>query len=86
MDRGVAYVNTHAAQGASWECYGVVNHTVDGIRPDLKRTKKDPEWLIVGYVRSGREERKDYTEVHRVSLQGAPLAIVYKRNSLIGEE
>ncbi len=81
MNRAVDYVNAHAKAGDTWECYGVVNHTVDGIRTDIKRVAKTAKWLIVGYVKRGQEERKGYKEVHRISLQGAPLAIVYLRES-----
>lgn len=79
MNRAVEFVNANADPKDTWECYGVVNHTVDGIRTDLRRVRKKARWLIVGYVSPGKEQRKGYDEVHRVSLQGAPLAIVYRR-------
>jgi len=79
MNVAVDYVNTNADPGDTWECYGVVNHTVDGIRTDISRVKKNAKWLITGYVSDGREVRKGYEEVHRVELQNAPLAIVYRR-------
>ena len=80
------YINANAEKGASFDIIGVVNHTVDALRDDIVYSPRRPDWLIRNYLTPAEVEQKDYTEVFRVEVDAAPLAVVYLRNDLADPE
>jgi len=78
------HINANAEEGATFDTIGVVNHTVDALRPDLVYSTKDPDWLIRDYQTPAEVEQADYVEVFRVEVDAAPLAIVYLRKEMAG--
>jgi 4-amino-4-deoxy-L-arabinose transferase-like glycosyltransferase len=83
MDKAYQYVNEHAPAGATWDVLGVVNHTSDALREDLRYSPDRPDWLVKAYLTPGEVERDGYQEAHRVSVDDAPLVIVYVRSDLV---
>ena len=79
LSQAYEHVNRTAAQGATYDCVGVVNHTVDALRPDLRYSPVRPDYLIKGYLTPQGEVMDGYVEEARVEAAGAPLVIVFKR-------
>jgi len=79
MDRMVSWMNDNAPQDASWDYEGLVQHTLDGMRSDLRRRGGRPDYLLRANLRHGGTQIDGYAEVFAVRVDGAPLAMVFQR-------
>ncbi|MBT9558327.1 MAG: glycosyltransferase family 39 protein [Myxococcales bacterium] len=82
LDRAIAWMNANADKGATWDCQGVVTHTFDGLRTDLVNRTRNPEYLIHSSLTPRDLGRPDHTEVFRVEAGGAPIVIIWRRDSV----
>lgn len=76
------YLNEHAGKGATYDVIGMVNHTADVLRPDMAYRQKKPDFLVRNYLTPSELAQDGYVEVFRVSVDNAPIVVVYVREDL----
>ena len=86
QDKAYAYINAHAPQGATWNLVGVVHHTTDALREDLRFRAHLPDYVIAAYLSPAEQHRTGYTAVFSIEVASAPIVVVYQRDDLLGEE
>ena len=81
LDRAIDWMNDNVDKGATWDCQGVVTHTFDGLRTDLVNRTRNPEYLIHSSLTHRDLNREGHTAVFRVDAGGAPIVIIWRRET-----
>ncbi len=88
FDRAVAWLNVNAPVGATVGPGGAVDHTLFGLRPDLRRCLEagahcDPnrDFIVLDTIRSDRLETPGYELAFAVEVDEAPICAVLRRTS-----